>query len=68
MDKITQVTKYRTTDGKEHDTREDAEQHQSVIALANEMGQDLDFRDVHSARDVSKWLFERYTLIQKGKS
>jgi hypothetical protein len=65
MDKITQITKYRTTDGVEHSTRAAAEDHQFVVDLTCEMNKDLDFRDCHGARDVAAWLATRYTLTPK---
>lgn len=59
---ITQRTVYETEDGKQHETRADAEKHREFLAVLQTFEERFDFTGAAfvNMEDVVKWIVETY--------
>lgn len=67
--KIKEITVFECTDGKQFNNRQEAEAHQRMIDLTEEMvnDRDLDWYEM-TAETVAQWILDRYELTPKDES
>lgn len=64
---ITEIIRYVTDDGVEHQTRDAAEAHEAVRSLADELYKQTS-ADGQVAYDVAEYLLRHYTLTPKEQA
>jgi hypothetical protein len=63
---IQEITKYKTTDGQEWESRAKAEEWQATLALASLLENDSElYFQGSSALDVARWFMSRYIPVLK---
>lgn len=65
---ITEITKFQTEDGEQHDTLQAAQKHQQREELIRWLMSNTDIDYIHVAGHVVDALYKKYTLVPNDES